>query len=64
MEIIKSISLLLLCIVFGSGIWYLIFWFVSNEPNLFAWHWVTKVVYLILAGGSSQGTFDGLTNKS
>jgi hypothetical protein len=64
MEVVKNILLLLLCIVFGSGIWYLIFWFVSNESNLFMWHWGTKIVYLILAGSSAQGTFEGLTKKS
>ncbi len=64
METIKNIIVLLLSVVFGSGIWYLIFWFVSNEPNLFDWHWVTKIVYLILAGSSAQGIFEGLTNKS
>ena len=35
----------------------MIFWFVSNEPNLFTWHWVTKVLYLIFVASSSQGIF-------
>jgi hypothetical protein len=64
MEIVKNILLLLLCIVFGSGIWYLIFWFVSNEPNLFEWHWVTKILYLLFAASSTQGIFEGLTKNS
>lgn len=64
MELIKNILSLLISTAFGSGVWYLVFWFVSNEPNLFTWHWITKVVYLILAGSSAQGIFEALTKKS
>jgi hypothetical protein len=64
MEIVKNILVLVLSIAFGSGIWYVIFWFISNEPNLFVWHWVTKILYLLFAASSSQGIFEGLTKNS
>jgi hypothetical protein len=64
MKLIKDIIVLILSIGFGSGIWYVVFWFISNEPDLFTWHWVTKVVYLILAASTSQGIYEGLTKNS
>jgi hypothetical protein len=60
MELIKVIFLFTLGFVFGFGFWYLIFWFVSNEPNLFEWHWVTKIVYLILSFTSTSGIIEAL----
>jgi hypothetical protein len=60
MELIKVILLFALGFVFGFGFWYLIFWFVSNEPNLFMWHSVTKIVYLILSFTSTSGTIEAL----
>jgi multisubunit Na+/H+ antiporter MnhE subunit len=60
MEIVKIILLFFLGFIFGFGFWYMIFWFVSNEPNLFMWHWVTKIVYLILSFSSTSGIINGL----
>jgi hypothetical protein len=58
MESIKLIFLLLFSILIGFGLWYLVFWFLTNEPNLFLWHWVTKAFYLILAASSTSGIFE------
>ncbi len=55
MAFINTISLFNLGFVFGFGFWYLIFWFVSNEPNMFVWHWVTKIVYLFFGFSSTTG---------
>lgn len=60
METIKVIFLFLLGFIFGFGFWYLIFWFVSNQPNLFEWHWVTKILYLMFAFSSTTGTLNAL----
>lgn len=59
----KSILLLIISVLFGFGIWYVIFWFVSNESNLFMWHWVTKIVYLILSFTASEGIFKGVNQN-
>ncbi len=55
MVTIKVLFLFLLGFVFGFGFWYLIFWFVSNEPNMFVWHWVTKILYLFFGFSSTTG---------
>jgi multisubunit Na+/H+ antiporter MnhE subunit len=60
MEIVKIILLFFLGFIFGFGFWYMIFWFVSNEPNLFMWHWVTKIVYLVFSFSSTSGIINGL----
>jgi len=60
MENIKVIFLFLLGFLFAFGFWYLIFWFVSNEPNMFQWHWVTKIAYLLLSFSASSGTINAL----
>jgi hypothetical protein len=60
MEIIKVLFLFLIGFLFGFGFWYLIFWFVSNEPNMFEWHWATKIVYLIFSFASTSGTIEAL----
>lgn len=62
MEIIKTILTFLLGFIFGFGFWYLIFWFVSNEPNLFLWHWVTKILYLMFSFASTSGILKSLLN--
>ena len=56
METIKLISKLLLSLILGFGIWYLIFWFVSAESNLFVWGPWTKAFYLFF-GFTSTGKF-------
>ena len=58
MESIKLIFLLLFSILIGFGLWYLVFWFLSNEPNLFQWHWASKIFYLLFAVSSSNGIFE------
>lgn len=53
METIKLILLLIISLILGFGIWYLIFWFVSAESNLFIWGTWTKIFYLFLAVNSA-----------
>lgn len=40
-------------LIIGFGVWYLIFWFVSAESNLFIWGPWTKIFYLFLAVNST-----------
>lgn len=56
METIKMILLLIVSLIVGFGVWYLIFWFVSSEPNLFVWGWWIKILYLFF-GFTSSGKF-------
>jgi hypothetical protein len=56
MDILKLILTLVISLVFGFGFWYLIFWFLTNEPNLFLWHWVTKIFYLLLSFSTTTGS--------
>jgi multisubunit Na+/H+ antiporter MnhE subunit len=58
MALLKTILLFVLGFVFGFGFWYLVFWFVSNEPNLFEWHWITKIVYLSLSFSATAGIIE------
>ena len=46
--------------VFGFGFWYLIFWFLTNEPNLFMWHWLTKTLYLVFSFSSLGAIIEGI----
>jgi hypothetical protein len=60
METFKTILLFAFGLLFGFGFWYLIFWFITVEPNLFVWHWVTKIVYLFFSFASTSGVINGL----
>jgi hypothetical protein len=60
METIKFIFVLILSLIIGFGLWYLIFWFVSNEYNLFLWHPVGKIFYLIFGIASSTNIINGI----
>lgn len=55
-QLIRLVFVLALAFILGFGIWYLIFWFLTNELDPFKWFWLTKVGYLIL-GLSSTGGF-------
>ncbi len=60
---IKLIFVMIFSIIFGFGFWYLIFWFITTISNLFIWHWVTKIIYILFSITSSQGIFQGLMRK-
>ncbi len=49
LEIIKRASVILFSITVGFGLWYAIFWLVSNEQNAFAWGTLTKIFYIIMS---------------
>jgi multisubunit Na+/H+ antiporter MnhE subunit len=59
-EIIIAVACLILGFVFGFGIWYLIFWFITNDPNLFAWHWAVKIIYLFISFSSTSASIKAL----
>lgn len=63
MYIIKFILSLILGFTIGFGLWYLILWFITSEPNLFVWHWAVKTVYLLFGFSSATGIIDGLLKE-
>lgn len=50
MDTFKKITELTIAFIISFGVYYLIGWFISNEPNLFIWSIFGKIVYLILSG--------------
>ena len=50
MTTLKKFIELTLAFVISCGFYYLLGWFISNEPNLFIWTTLGKIVYLILSG--------------
>ena len=61
---IKILLILLLSFIFGFGFWYLIFWFITSEHNLFLWHWATKLIYLILSITATEGIIKSTLEKN
>jgi len=55
METFKTIVTLVTSFFIGFGLWYMVFWFITMEPNLFIWGMWTKVTYLILSFVASSG---------
>jgi hypothetical protein len=51
----KIFLILLASITFGFGFWYLMFVFITKQPNLIEWHWLTKIVYLFFSFASTEG---------
>jgi hypothetical protein len=46
--------------MFAFGFWYLMFFFLTKEPNLIEWHWLTKIVYLFFSFASAEGVVKGI----
>lgn len=63
MAFFKATLVLLLSIVIGFGFWYLVGWFVSNQPNATLWPWYGKLVYLFFGWQSMGGSIDYLSSK-
>jgi hypothetical protein len=55
LTIIKLLLLAFISFIFGFGFWYLVFWFITNEPNLFMWNWIIKLIYLIFGAAATEG---------
>jgi hypothetical protein len=55
----KIFLILLASIMFGFGFWYLMFVFITLEPNLLKWHLLTKIVYLFFSFASAEGIAKG-----
>lgn len=53
----------LFSIIIGFGFWYLIFWFITAEQNLFIWSGWTKTFYLIASFTSSGEAIKALDDR-
>ena len=63
MEKFKVLGVLLLSLILGFGIWYIMFWFLLNESNMFIWSTFSKVIYITLSFLSASGIAENLGNK-
>ena len=61
MATLKMLLTVVLSFIFGFGFWYLIFWFITAEVNLFLWSGWTKAAYLLMSFAAVSGTFDLIT---
>jgi hypothetical protein len=63
LEIIKKILIISASLLFGFGVWYLIFWFVSTESNAFTWSLFMKILYLLLSYSTTEINRDYFSKK-
>lgn len=61
--ILVFLLVLLLSLVLGFGFWYLIFWFILSEKNLFIWSPVAKIFYLLFSFFATSGILSALTEN-
>jgi hypothetical protein len=60
METFRKTYIILFSLSMGFGLWYLIFFFVSNEKNAFVWSLGTKIFYVILSILTSEAMLKNL----
>ncbi len=60
LDVLKVILIFLFGVSMSFGGWYLIFWFLTGEPNLFVWFWWVKLLYLIFSFSSLSSLFEFL----
>ena len=63
MEKFKVLLTLLLSLILAFGIWYIIFWFLLNESNMFIWSIFSKIIYIILSVIAASGIVENLDNE-
>ena len=55
MQLIRSIFIILFSALFGFGVWYLVLWFLTNQPDPLQWSILTKIIYLFLGWAAMIG---------
>jgi hypothetical protein len=60
METFRKTYIILFSLSMGFGLWYLIFFFVSDEKNAFVWSLGTKIFYVILSILTSEAMLKNL----
>jgi hypothetical protein len=59
-----KIIIILISLILGFSIWYLLGWFVSNEPDMFQWPLYGKITYIVLSYIAANAIADILENDS
>jgi hypothetical protein len=62
LNLLKVILIFITGILISFGFWYLIFWFITGESNLFVWYWLVKSLYLIFGFTSLSKVLEMLTD--
>lgn len=55
---IKIILAFIFSLLLGFGSWYLIFWFLTNQSDMFLWYWPVKIIYLLLSYTTTAEVLD------
>ena len=63
MHVIKIFFTILLSFIVAFGLWYLIFLFLTGEFNPIHWHWLTKILYLMIGFSSLNGILNEMTKN-
>ena len=61
MKIFKGIVIFTISIIIGFGAWYLMGWLISNQSNIFLWHPIGKIIYLIMGFLASSNVAEQLS---
>lgn len=56
----KIFLILLASIMFGFGFWYLMFFFITKQPNINEWYWLIKMVYLLFGFTTAEIIVKGI----
>jgi hypothetical protein len=64
LEILKKILIISSSLLFGFGVWYLIFWFILVNPNAFEWSIFSKILYLLLSYSTTEINRDYFTKSN
>lgn len=62
LNLLKVILIFVTGILISFGFWYLIFWFITGEANLFFWYWLVKLLYLIFGFTSLSKVLEMLSD--
>jgi len=64
LEILKKILIISSSLLFGFGVWYLIFWLILVNPNAFEWSIFSKILYLLLSYSTTEINRDYFTKSN
>ena len=64
MKLFKEIIIILFSLTFAFGIWYLVFWLISLQPDPFRWGMGAKFLYLFLTYVSNESVMDRLRKQN
>lgn len=63
-NLLFMLILVLISIFIGFSGWYIIFSFLLNEKDLFTWHWIWKILYLLFSGSASDAILERINKES